>query len=307
MITLRQTNIWRIGKRFVADPLRRSISRMSGRGQIPLYWCLEQNWGDALNPVLVSMVSGMPVRRMPAAHCDRFMVIGSILGNASSRTVVWGSGFIMEGESVQQSPKAIHAVRGPLTHAALLKAGIVCPEVYGDPALLLPHFFNPDVDKQYKVGIIPHYADKSHPWIQLHQKNPDVRVIDVQGDLWEFVRAVKSCQVILSSSLHGLICADAYGVPNAWIQLSDQVIGGDFKFRDYRLAIGAGEPAAISVSVGAPLEPVVQMAELHELKIDLRKLLLACPFLNKHIRVQVDTLMGDKRCLPFDLVAFHTE
>jgi pyruvyltransferase len=285
---IRKKWLWRVGKRFAADPIRRTITKISGCGKVPLFWCSEQNWGDALNPILVKMISERPARQTAAGYCDRYMAIGSILGNAYSRTVVWGSGFIMEGESVQEPPKAIHAVRGPLTRAALLKAGINCPEVYGDPALLLPHFFNPDVQKQFEIGIIPHFVDKSHPWIQRHQKNPDVRVIDVQGDIWEFVRAVKSCKVILSSSLHGLICADAYGVPNAWIQLSKQVCGGDFKFRDYRLSIGAGEPPALAVSVETPLEALVPMAELHKLKIDLPKLLLACPFLSSKLRAEVE-------------------
>jgi pyruvyltransferase len=114
-----------------------------------------------------------------------------------------------------------------------------------------------------------------------------VRIIDVASGITEFVRAVKSCEVLVSSSLHGLICADAYGVPNAWIQLSDQVIGGDFKFQDYRLSIGEHEPAAIRPDLGMALCRVTNKAALHPLRIDLRKLLLACPFLSERLRAEV--------------------
>jgi pyruvyltransferase len=248
------------------------------------------------------MISGKSARYTVVGYCDRYVAIGSILGTANSRTTVWGSGFIIEGETVQEPPKAIHAVRGPLTRAALLKAGINCPEVYGDPALLLPRFFNPDVGKQFQIGIIPHFLDKSHPWIQKHQNNPDVLIIDVQGNIWEFVRAVKSCQVVLSSSLHGLICADAYGVSNVWIQLSDRVIGGNFKFYDYRLSIGAGEPVPIRVSTDTSLDAIAGMEELPELKIDLRKLLLACPFLSSKAQAAMESGKPTTCGLPDQLV-----
>ena len=181
----------------------------------------------------------------------------------------------------------MHAVRGPLSREALLKAGIECPEVYGDPALLLPRFFNPPVSKCYEIGIVPHYIDKGHPWVEQYKGNPRVLIIDVESGIGSFVRAVKSCKVILSSSLHGLICADAYGIPNVWIKLSDIVLGGDFKFRDYRLSINAEEPSPIDVRSAPSLDETISKAELHELRIDLRKLLLTCPFLHPELRREV--------------------
>ena len=33
--------------------------------------------------------------------------------------------------------------------------------------------------------------------------------------------------------MHGLIFADSYGIPNAWIAPHDSMIGGEFKFNDY--------------------------------------------------------------------------
>ena len=284
MRNFRQSSAWEIAKRVAINPIRRAAVKVAYPGRVPLQWCVGPNWGDALSPVVVELLSGKPALHLAGLHHDRYLVIGSILGSANERSEVWGSGFIRENESVIGRPRAVHAVRGPLSRASLLKQGIECPEVYGDPALLLPRFFNPDEPKRYCVGIIPHYVDKRHPWLEQHRHDPQVLILDIESDIQQFVRAVKSCDVILSSSLHGLICADAYGVPNAWIQFSDDVVGGDFKFRDYRLSIGAEEPKPLRMTEQTELATAVSGAVRRALHIDLNKLILACPFLSENLR-----------------------
>ena len=51
------------------------------------------------------------------------------------------------------------------------------------------------------------------------------------------IHEIAKCEHILSSSLHGLVVADALGIPNGWIKLSDRVVGDGFKFKDYGTAI----------------------------------------------------------------------
>jgi pyruvyltransferase len=251
-------------------------------------WCEGRNWGDALSPYLVRLLSGKEVVLRTGLHHRRFLAIGSILGDANEHSEVWGSGFIRENDRVLGVPRKVHAVRGPLTRDLLLRQGLDCPEVYGDPALLLPRFFNPEVEKPYSVGIIPHYIDKGHPWLSQFVHDPQVRIIDIEAGIEDFVRDVKSCEAILSSSLHGLICADSYGVPNAWIQLSGAVVGGDFKFRDYRASIGSVEPTALRIQEASRVDAMVSQTVRHEVKVDLHKLLRACPFLSTRIRLELD-------------------
>lgn len=288
MYIIQKNSLKQLAKSLGVDLLRRTFARVKNQGSLPLAWCQGPNWGDALSPVLAGLLSGKPVIHLDGLHHDRYLAIGSILGSANESAEVWGSGFIQANARVLGRPRVVHAVRGPLSRAALLEQGIECPEIYGDPALLLPRFFNPEVPKIYPVGIIPHYIDKKHPWLEMQRRNPEVLILDIESGIQEFVRAVKSCEVVLSSSLHGLVCADAYAVSNVWVQFSDAVIGGDFKFRDYRLSIGAGEPSSRRISTATQLSELVAKAEAHPLKIDLRKLILACPFLGNDLRHEVN-------------------
>jgi pyruvyltransferase len=281
---IRSSSSWQLGKRYVADPVRRAAARLTRGDRLPLFWFDIPNWGDALNPYLARKLSGRDVQHLEGLYHERYLAVGSVLGAANARTEVWGSGFISEGERVMERPRAVHAVRGPLSRDALLQQGVDCPEVFGDPALLLPLFLDPELPKSHKIGIVPHYVDKNHPWLDQCRRNPEVQIIDVESGTEEFVRSLKSCEVVLSSSLHGLICADAYGIPNLWVQLSDRLIGGEFKFNDYRLSISAEPPTPIHVAVGTDPRGLAAFAKSYPVNLDLRRLILACPFLSDELR-----------------------
>ena len=115
----------------------------------------------------------------------------------------------------------------------MLNQGLFCPAVYGDPALLYPRYYAPSVKKEYDLGIVPHYIDQGIPWLNRAAPDANVLIIDVLGGIQAFVDQLCRCRFIASSSLHGLIAADAYGIPFTWISLSNRVIGGGFKFQDY--------------------------------------------------------------------------
>jgi len=74
--------------------------------------------------------------------------------------------------------------------------------------------------------------------------DPAFMVIDVEQDWKRVLSQISACDVILSSSLHGLIVADSYQIPNARVSFSGAIVGGDFKFFDYGHAIGRGEITA---------------------------------------------------------------
>ncbi len=238
------------------------------------------NWGDALNRVLVEKISGKTVKWIHPSDKrvrEKYIVLGSIMDYADSQTVIWGAGSISELHTPTGIPRDVRAVRGPLTRQVLRKQNIPCPEVYGDPALLYPRFYNPKIDKRYKIGIIPHYIDRDNPWLTYARSNGAL-LIDILGDINSVINQIKSCEQIASSSLHGIIAADAYGIPSTWIEMSDKVIGAGFKFRDYFMSVGRPCRDTVRISKDTRIDDIYTTAAGHEISIDLDLLFDACPF-----------------------------
>ena len=205
--------------------------------RVKLYWYnATPNLGDALSPYIVSRLFSLKTDWVdPEEKCKKYFATGSIINKADDLTEVWGSGLLSLSFKPAGKP-TVHAVRGPLTRSRMNSLGIKCPNAMGDPSLLMPQVYNPTVDKKFKVGIIPHYVDKNHRAIE--SVRSETLVIDVQNEnVEQTVDQILSCELIISSSLHGLIIADAYGIPNVWIRLSNKIVGGDFKFNDYFLSV----------------------------------------------------------------------
>lgn len=260
--------------------IKKYFARIIHYNKVNLYWWNSQNWGDALNPYLVELISKKEARYVGGKDRHKYMVIGSILNMADKMTTVWGAGFIRQDDSFEngQAPGRVCAVRGPLTRNRLLELGVECPEVYGDPALLLPQFYQPKIEKEYELGIIPHYTDKESDKLDSYKSLGHVNIIDVEGGVFSFVDEVNSCKNIVSSSLHGIICADSYNIPSGWIKLDEKLLGDDFKFRDYHRSIGVPKVSYVSISESHGVDDLIRNTFLSPMDIDLSGLLESCPF-----------------------------
>lgn len=244
------------------------------------------NWGDYVSVILCSLVNPES-RYIPRCYTwnvykkDDVLCIGSIITWLTTpKSTIWGSGIVYPDREISARPKKVCAVRGPLTRDYLLKRGINCPEVYGDPALLFPRYYQPEVEKKYKLGIIPHFRDKSNPIMEKFANDESVLIIDVQNvHPWQkFINDICSCECIASSSLHGIIISDAYNVPNVWAEFD----GGErkeFAFRDYLGSVGKSDVIAISLNKESTKDQIVKASrEWRPIEIDLEKLLSVCPF-----------------------------
>lgn len=189
-----------------------------------------------------------------------YYTIGSILNGADRDTVIWGSGIIDKSSSFDSTE--LLAVRGFETYKRAMSLGLPHPKAVGDPALLLPIILpfatNKQTNKQY--GIVPHYVDK--PLLFDWNNSTTIRVIDLTApEIESIVEAIVQCKYILSSSLHGIITAHAYGIPALWVKFSDKLTGDGVKFKDYFSSVQIPDYVAIDLNPEQALTPT-QIDEL---------------------------------------------
>jgi pyruvyltransferase len=248
------------------------------------------NFGDDLNRGLIELISGktvIPYRFSRVSKLKKsinYLCIGSVISQLTNeQTIVWGGGVLSPELPLENKPLKVLAVRGPLSREYLVKNGVECPEIYGDPAILLSRYYKPKSSvKKYTMGIIPHYIDKNNPVLDAYRKLEEVYIFDMQnyGSYQQFVDTLCACEFIISSSLHGLIVSDSYNIPNAWVEFSSGIVGGHFKFRDYFLSVQrsfAHLPIAFKTFI-----PVAEWQELashwQPPKLDDDQLMSVCPF-----------------------------
>ena len=251
-----------------------------------------RNWGDDLNYYFIKLLSRRPVviyqnfKLAQIFKVKNYMCIGTVLdatGYSNDETIVWGSGVVRFGRYINK-PLLLRSVRGRLTLKYIHFLKYSCPNMIGDPALLLPKFYMPKSnDKKYKLGLIPHITDLEHQVVQeIREEHPEVLIIDLAHyKKWtDVIDEICSCENIASSSLHGLIASDAYGVPNSWIKLGDNVCGGiNFKFLDYFSSVGRTEQNPWIVENIDDLMKVKEgLKRWKKPIIDTDSILKSCPF-----------------------------
>ncbi|MEM7267963.1 MAG: polysaccharide pyruvyl transferase family protein [Pseudomonadota bacterium] len=279
------------------------------------------NVGDALSPFLVTMVSGRPVAHGGFKRRKRRIGAIGTVGQVFENGVVdiWGTGCspffkpmkaeltrpyeIPEGTEVH-----VHAARGPQGAALLGAAGLV---PYGDPAALLPEFYQPKIEKKWELGVVLHLSNladrafEAHPapgQLRYHvppEMADQVRLITMVGpDTVDGVQAkvdeLLSCKRVVSNSLHGFVIPAAYGIPTLY--MSDKA-GNDgpahstlsegrgpllnARFVDLFGGYGIDEVAFWRQTKGEPTDWAALIEAVDRLavdcKIDADALMQACP------------------------------
>lgn len=228
---------------------------MKYNSPLRLFWYnKEQNFGDAISATIVSHVSGREVVWAGHHKCEMY-ALGSLMKMVKNnqkeprekggKPFLWGTG-TMSGLAHLEFLKHVRValLRGPITGALLQRDD----RVFGDTGLLIADALGEAPERKDMIGLIPHmhFADDIR-FAKIADDNPHIKLIDVRDpDAHNVVREIASCSHIISQSLHGLVTADAYGIPNTWLDPMGIHGGAMLKFFDYAAGIGR--------ALGMPIE-----------------------------------------------------
>jgi hypothetical protein len=238
------------------------------RAKVKTYWWKGKdrppNWGDYLTPLLLARFAHLDAEWVERGSAE-VVVVGSILGNIMGPWfdgTILGSGKLFENGIVP--PHAtIRALRGPLS-----AKNVPGNCVLGDPGLLADELVRIDT-KRFDLCIVPHWSE-SLPDFKGRRLATDDRftrypnvVVDSTADPLDIIATIAQSAKVVTSSLHGLILADALNIPRRFENTADwKNEGADFKVRDHNAAVGV--PHAIGKLQEADSNRVI------DLKTDLK-------------------------------------
>lgn len=261
---------------FLISILSNTIESNQG---IPLYYWQEKfiNFGDYISLKIVERMVARPVdvyQKGTVINGPKLLAVGSIMTFARDGDIIWGSGVNGKWLNLKYyrfKSLDVRAVRGPLTRAFLQdNFGIACPEIYGDPALLMPYLF-PELKRKQSPSIdyliIPHYTE-----IPLFPKKRWHEHIVYPTEPWlTVVEKILDSKFVISSSLHGIIIAEAFGIPARLLKVTDHE--PIFKYDDYYQ--GTSRP---DYTMAHSVEEALAMGGERPAQCDLAALYRAFPF-----------------------------
>lgn len=210
------------------------------------YYNKEQNFGDAISATIVGHVAKREVVWAGHHNCELYALgslmkmVGSHQGSAREKgrkPIIWGTGAMAAIPDLAFLKNVrVRLLRGPITAALLHRDD----RVFGDTGLLIADALGDAPKRADVVGLVPHMHFADDPiYAKIADDNPHIKLIDVRAqDALQVVRDIASCSHIISQSLHGLVTADAYGIPNTWLDPKGIHGGAMLKFHDYGAGIG---------------------------------------------------------------------
>lgn len=223
------------------------------------YWKSKVNIGDALAPVIYEYMmkrNGLS-KDVSVSKRIHLMTVGSLIGLMPFDAVIWGTGIhrVNIAKNLINNRKKIsydiRAIRGPVTKFVMDIAGYQCPDVFGDPAVLMKLIYQPEnVKKEYDVSVIYHLFHKNS------EKKEGIHYIDTQTDDYNFfINEIIKSKLIISSSLHGIILAETYGIPAIFLSegMEEEII----KYFDWYYSTGrCNIKMALSLEEALSMEPM---------------------------------------------------
>lgn len=194
-----------------------------------------ENAGDYFNNILMNKLYFC--KCVPDVTPE-LVLCGSVLGSSKIKDAkyILGCGFQNSKQATNTNSNAYLAIRGKLTKERLINQGIKVNENIKlvDPGLMVSRIYDlGEITKKYKIGIIPHYVDEDE-LKKKYGKIEGYKIISMKtSDVLSICRQIQECEMIVSSSLHGIIFSHSLGVPVYHIECNKLQNGDNFKFKDY--------------------------------------------------------------------------
>ena len=209
----------------------------------------KKNFGDDVSRELIEYILRKPVVWQKQYKADINGIGSNLQSMATARmqmrfslrqlfgkkSYIWGSGNI-SNEKISLPHKNILALRGPLTHKTIENIHNDQNIIYGDPGILFGRYWPKLKPISFNIGLVLHYKD-CHLYDGIRRLYPEIKVIRADQSPATVLEEISMCGSIMSSSLHGLVAADSYQIPNMKVEFNQPLKGGDFKFEDYALGV----------------------------------------------------------------------
>lgn len=207
----------------------------------PKYKFNYENAGDYYNKLIINKLYHCICNQVnniidPLDKPVDMAICGSVMNHKHIQNVkyILGCGILNSKPAINNNPSAYRCVRGKLTKERLLKQGInVSGDIkFVDAGLMVSYIYDLEkIQKKYKIGIIPHVLDED---VVMKKYADKYNIISMKTtDILSICRRISECDIILSSSLHGIIFSHSLRVPAYHIELNELQCGDNFKFKDY--------------------------------------------------------------------------
>lgn len=179
------------------------------------------NIGDQLAPVIIDWILKKNIIQDRSIGDINLLTIGSILAADFfyQDAVVWGTGihYVEDagrlGYDFHRRKLDVRAVRGPITRRALEQVGYLCPHIYGDPAILMPLIYTKRIVEKRKKASVIRQLQQGHLAVPKYVNKIDVETANYK----QFIDEILASDRIISSSLHGIILGESYGIPSVFL------------------------------------------------------------------------------------------
>lgn len=200
---------------------------------IPMLWrpmAARRAFPVALAPLVIAAMSGRRVRHARFDGAEERLLAGGAFpkGLQGGIVHVWGGGLSVKHATPADEDLRFHAVRGPMTAAAMTEAGYFAPAVFGAPLWFAPRLFDlAEVERTVEIALLrPPRIGKQAPAAgpDPQEEIPDtlrdfVTVIDLETepsfDAWSAkAREIAGCKRILNAAPAMAPFLEALALPN---------------------------------------------------------------------------------------------